>query len=149
MHLAPLDAKITDHRQNEAIVQRRTVNPWSWQDNFGFSQAIEVSGAQRTIFCSGQASTDYEGKPVHLNDMRGQIDQAMDNLETVLRESGAGLSDVVRLNYYTTDVDRFFGIYDTVTGRLAKAGCQPTTLLGVTRLASPEVLVEIEAMAVL
>jgi hypothetical protein len=36
-----------------------------------------------------------------------------------------------------------------VTGRLAKAGCQPTTLLGVTRLASPEVLVEIEAMAVL
>jgi hypothetical protein len=59
--------------RQEAIVQRRRVNPWSWQDSFGFSQAIEVSRAQRTIFCAGQASTDDEGKPVHLNDMRGQI----------------------------------------------------------------------------
>jgi enamine deaminase RidA (YjgF/YER057c/UK114 family) len=46
-------------------------------------------------------------------------------------------------------VDRFFGIYDNRDRPFAKAGCQPTTLLGVTRLASPEVLVEIEATAVL
>ena len=130
-------------------MERRTVNPWSWQDSFGFSQAIEVSGAQRTIFCAGQTSTDEEGKPVHLNDMRAQINQAMDNLETVLRESGAGLSDVVRLNYYTTDVDLLLEAYDAVVGRLAEAGCQPTsTLLGVASLAFPELLVEIEATAV-
>ena len=110
-------------------MERRTVNPWSWQDNFGFSQAIEVSGAQRT--------------------MRGQINQAMDNLETVLRESGAELSNVVRLNYYTTDVDLLLEAYDVLVGRLAEAGCQPTsTLLGVTSLAFPELLVEIEATAV-
>ena len=88
-------------------MERRMVNPWTWQDNFGFSQAIEVSGARRTIFCAGQTSMDGEGTPVHLQDMRAQIGQAMDNLETVLREAGAGLSDVVRLNFYTTDVDRF------------------------------------------
>jgi enamine deaminase RidA (YjgF/YER057c/UK114 family) len=130
-------------------VERRTVNPWSWQDSFGFSQAIEVSGAQRTIFCAGQISTDEEGKPVHLNDMRGQINQAMDNLETVLRASGAGLSDVVRLNYYTTDVDLLLEAYDAVVGRLAEAGCQPARpLLGVASLAFPELLVEIEATAV-
>jgi enamine deaminase RidA (YjgF/YER057c/UK114 family) len=130
-------------------VQRRTLNPWTWQDNFGFSQAIEVSGAQRTIFCAGQTSTGDEGKPVHLNDMRGQINQAMDNLEIVLREAGAGLSDVVRLNYYTTDVDLLLEAYDAVVGRLAEADCQPTsTLLGVTSLAFPELLVEIEATAV-
>jgi len=130
-------------------VQRRTVNPWSWQDSFGFSRAIGVSGAQRTIFCSGQTSTDDEGKPVHLNDMRGQIDQAMDNLETVLRESGAGLSDVVRLNYYTTDVDLLLEAYDALLDRLGEAGCQPaSTLVGVTGLAFPELLVEIEATAV-
>jgi enamine deaminase RidA (YjgF/YER057c/UK114 family) len=53
------------------------------------------------------------------------------------------------LNYYTTDVDRFFEAYDVVAGRLAEAGCQPSsTLLGVTRLAFPELLVEIEATAV-
>ena len=130
-------------------MERRTLNPWTWQDNFGFSQAIEVSGAQRTIFCAGQTSTDHEGKPVHLNDMRGQINQAMDNLEAVLRESDARLSDVVRLNYYTTDVDLLLEVYDAVVGRLAEADCQPTsTLLGVTSLAFPELLVEIEATAV-
>ena len=130
-------------------MERRMVNPWTWQDNFGFSQALEVSGAQRTIFCAGQTSTDDEGTPMHPEDMRAQITQAMDNLETVLREAGAGLSDVVRLNYYTTDVDRFLEAYDAVGGRLAGAGCQPaSTLLGVASLAFPEFLVEIEATAV-
>lgn len=130
-------------------MERRTVNPWTWQDNFGLSQAIQVSGAQRTIFCAGQTSTDDEGSPVYPEDMRAQITQAMDNLETLLRESGARLSEVVRLNYYTIDVDRFFEAHDAVAGRLAEAGCQPSsTLLGVTRLAFPELLVEIEATAV-
>ena len=130
-------------------MQRRTVNPWSWQDSFGFSRAIGVSGAQRTIFCAGQASTDDEGKPVHLNGMRGQINQARGNLETVLRESGAGLSDVVRLNYYTTDVDLLLEESDALLDRLGEAGCQPaSTLVGVTSLAFPELLVEIEATAV-
>ena len=73
----------------------------------------------------------------------------MDDLETVLKEAGAELSDVVRLTHYTTDVDRFFGVYHTVVGRLNEADCRSaTTLLGVTRLASPEILVEVEAMAV-
>jgi len=74
----------------------------------------------------------------------------MDNLETVLREAGYSLSDVVRINYYTTDVDAFFEAYpDEVAGRLAEAGCQPaSTLLGVTRLAFPQLMVEIEATAV-
>jgi len=149
MHLTFPDARITAHRQIGAVLERRTINPWSWQDNLGFSQAIEVSGVQRIIFCAGQTSMDDEGTPLHIGEMRGQINLAMDNLEKVLGESGAGLSDVVRLNYYTTDVDRFFEAYDAVLGRLAEAGCQPTsTLLGVASLAFPELLVEIEATAV-
>jgi enamine deaminase RidA (YjgF/YER057c/UK114 family) len=108
-------------------VQRRTVNPWSWQDSFGFSRAIGV----------------------HFNGMRGQINQARGNLETVLRESGAGLSDVVRLNYYTTDVALLLKASDALLDRLWEAGCQPaSTLVGVTSLAFPELLVEIEATAV-
>jgi enamine deaminase RidA (YjgF/YER057c/UK114 family) len=108
-----------------------------------------VHNVLSTIFCAGQTSTDDEGSPVHPEDMHAQINYAFDNLETVLRESGAGLSDVVRLNYYTTDVDRFFEAHDAVVGRLAAAGCQPSgTLLGVSRLAFPELMVEIEATAV-
>jgi enamine deaminase RidA (YjgF/YER057c/UK114 family) len=131
------------------VVERKVINPWTWQDQFGYVQANEVSGVQRTLICSGQVSINAEGRPVHPEDMGAQLTQAMDNLETVLREAGAELSDVVRLNYYTTDVDRFFEAYGVAAGRLAEAGCRPaSTLLGVTRLAFPELLVEIEATAV-
>jgi enamine deaminase RidA (YjgF/YER057c/UK114 family) len=63
--------------------------------------------------------------------------------------AGFALGDVVRLNYYTTDIDGFLAAYEVVASHLAKAGCQPSSaLLGVTRLAFPELLVEIEATAV-
>jgi enamine deaminase RidA (YjgF/YER057c/UK114 family) len=128
-------------------VQRR-INPWSWQNPLGFSQAIETSGESRVLYCAGQTSVDADGRPLHVGDMRRQIETALDNLETVLAGAGLGLADVVRLNYYTTDVDVFFAAYDAALTRLAKAGCQPaSTLLGITRLALPELLIEIEATA--
>jgi enamine deaminase RidA (YjgF/YER057c/UK114 family) len=130
-------------------MERRTVNPWRWQDAFGFVQAEEVVGGQRTRYCAGQTSVDANGRPVHPGDMRAQLGQALDNLETVLREAGYTLADVVRLNYYTTNVDQFLAHHDVVAGRLAAAGCRlGSTLLGVARLAFPDLLVEIEATAV-
>jgi|TARA_Y100000310_G_scaffold142070_1_gene141535 enamine deaminase RidA (YjgF/YER057c/UK114 family) len=65
--------------------------------------------------------------------------------------SGAGftLADVVRLNYYVTDVDAFMAAAEGFGSRLGQAGCRAaSTLLGVSRLAFPELLVEIEATAV-
>ena len=130
-------------------MERTDINPWKWQDEFGFSQAIEVRGAERVLFCSGQAAIDAEGKPMHPGDMRAQITLALDNLETVLRASGFSFKDVVRLNVYTTDVDKFLENYDAFITRLANAGCRHTdTLLGVTRLAFPEMMIELEATAV-
>ena len=111
-------------------------------------QAHEVAGARRVLLCAGQASVDAEGRPLHAGDMGAQLARALDNLETVLREAGLGLGDVVRLNYYTTDVDAWLAASAVVGQRLAAANCRPaSTLLGVTRLASPELLVEIEATA--
>jgi hypothetical protein len=67
----------------------------------------------------------------------------------VLRQAGFELSQVVRLNTYTTDVDAFLEAGDEAGARLAEAGCRPSaTLLGVARLAFPEYLVELEATAV-
>jgi enamine deaminase RidA (YjgF/YER057c/UK114 family) len=81
--------------------------------------------------------------------MRSQLAAAMDNVEAVLRAGGYELKDIVRLNYYTTDIPAFFAGYSAVTDRLATAGILPSgTLLGVSRLARPELLVEIEATAV-
>ncbi len=129
-------------------MERRVVNPWTWQDEFGFVQANEVSGVQRMLVCAGQSSVDADGHPVFPDDMRAQVGQALDNLETVLGQAGFQLSDVVRLNIYTTDMDGFFETYDTFGARLGAASCRYAgSLLGVARLAFPELMVELEATA--
>lgn len=131
------------------MAQTKLVNPWKWQDQFSFSQAIDVRGADRVVYCAGQTSVDAEGAPMHAGDMAAQINQALNNLETVLRHAGLTLSNVVRLNYYTRDVAAFLQAAPTMGGRLREAGCQPaSTLLGVASLFHPDILVEIEATAV-
>lgn len=129
-------------------MERRAINPWSWQGQFGFSQAIEVRDQSRTLYCAGQTSVDSNGTPLHPDDMGAQLAQAMANLETVLEQAGFTLGDIVRLNVYTTDVDKTLESYGELLGPLSAAGCQPAMmLLGVSRLAFPELLVEIEATA--
>ena len=129
-------------------MDKRPINPWTWQDALGFAQAYEVGPAKRTLVCSGQTSVDAKGVPLHEGDMAAQIRQAIANLETVLGAAGFGLGDVVRLNYYTTDVDAFIQGAAGGMGRLIETGCRPaSTLLGVARLFHPKILVEIEATA--
>ena len=131
-----------------SAMRRRAINPWTWQDAFGYVQANEISGAQRVLICSGQLATDADGELLYANDMRGQIGQSLDNLETVLRAAGFGWADVVRLNYYTTDVDGFMEAMASFGDRLASDGCRPAcTLLGVSRLFHPGQMVELEATA--
>jgi enamine deaminase RidA (YjgF/YER057c/UK114 family) len=131
-------------------VEQRNVNPWTWQDQFGFSQAVEVSGATRVLYCAGQTSTGPDGRTLHAGDLRAQASAALDNLETVLREADLSLSNVVRLTTYVTDVDRYLDEAAPAIGaRLAAAGVQPAaTLLGISRLAFPDLLIELEATAV-
>jgi enamine deaminase RidA (YjgF/YER057c/UK114 family) len=130
-------------------MDKRPVNPWSWQDRYGFSQAIEVKHGERVLYCAGQTSSDAEGRTQHAGDMNGQLNLALDNLETVLQHANMSLSNVVRLNYYTTDVDLLLQSYGALATRLDRAGCKPaSTLLGVARLAFPDMLIEIEATAV-
>jgi enamine deaminase RidA (YjgF/YER057c/UK114 family) len=130
-------------------MEKRVINPWTWQDQFGFVQANDVSGGERTLYCAGQTSVDADGNPLHEGDMQAQVLQAIDNLETVLREAGFQLSDVVRLDVYTTDVDAYLEAAPAAGARLAEAGARfAATLLGVQRLAFPPLLVELEATAV-
>lgn len=125
------------------------INPWQWQDALAFSQAIEVSTSGKALYCSGQTSVDADGRVVHAGDMAAQIGKAFTNLETVLMAAGYNLSHVVRLNYYTTDMEAFNAAYGEVTKRLAPRELQPAgTLLQVAALAMPGLMVEIEATAV-
>jgi len=128
---------------------QRPVNPWSWQEPYGFSQAVEVRDARRQLVCSGQASVDADGTPLHPGDLRAQLRQALANLGTVLATAGMDYGNVVRLNYYTTDVKAYLAASDEVSRCFGDVGCKPAgTLLGVAALFHPDILIELEATAV-
>ncbi|MCA2187834.1 RidA family protein [Nonomuraea cavernae] len=130
-------------------MERTAVNPWAWSVELGYNQGEIVSGHTRTLYCSGQTAMSGEGKPQHAGDMGAQLALSLDNLEAVLGEGGMSLANLVRLNVYTTDVDRLFEHYGALASRLGAAGVAPsTTMLGVTRLAIPGLMVELEGTAV-
>jgi enamine deaminase RidA (YjgF/YER057c/UK114 family) len=128
------------------MLQRNDINPWEWSKAFGFSQAVELKNAQQILLCAGQTATGADGSPPTTTDMTQQLEAALANLSTVLSEAGMTMADVVRLTIYTDDVDALFAAYPTVTGALAP-NLPAMTVLGVTRLAFPQLKVEIEAVA--
>lgn len=130
-------------------IQRTPVNPWTWSADLGYHQGETVSGEARTLYCSGQTATNGDGAPQHAGDMAAQVALSLDNLEAVLGAAGMSMASLVRLTVYTTDVDRLFQHYGVLTSRLDSAGAAPTTtMLGVTRLALPDLMVEFERTAV-
>ena len=129
-------------------MKRTAVNPWSWSLNFGYNQAEMLVGVNRHLVCAGQTSVDADGNPQHPGDMRSQIALALDNLEAVLNAADMDLANVVRLNIYTTDVDEAMKHFDVLGSRFGPVDtAPPMTLLGVTRLAIPPLMFEIEATA--
>jgi enamine deaminase RidA (YjgF/YER057c/UK114 family) len=127
-------------------MERNDINPWEWSKAFGFSQAVEIQGAQKILLCSGQTATGADGSPPTTSDIGEQVRLAFENLVTVLAEAGMTIADVVRLTVYTTDVDGLLGAYGTAAEFLVP-NLPAMTLIGVTRLAFPELKVEIEATA--
>lgn len=129
-------------------MERKPINPWSWSAKLGFDQAELVQGQQRQLICSGQDAVDADGVPQHPGDMAAQLELALDNLETVLAAGDMKLDNVVRLNVYTTDVDDLFKHWASLPARFGDSGGFATSVLGVTRLAAPPLLVLLEATAV-
>ncbi|GGV29647.1 hypothetical protein GCM10010293_29460 [Streptomyces griseoflavus] len=129
--------------------ERGAVNPVPWSVERGFNQGELVSGHTRTLYISGQTAMSGDGRPEHDGDMAAQLALSVDNVEAVLAEAGMSLANLVRLNVYTTDVDLLFRHYGVLAGRLGAAGVAPaTTMLGVTRLAIPGQMIELEGTAV-
>ena len=129
-------------------MERKAVNPWDWSIKLGYNQAEIIDGATRQLICAGQTGVDREGNPLHPGDMRGQIGAALDNLEAVLKHAGMNLSNVVKLGVFATDVDEALKNFDLMGIRFGPHQvAPPMTLLGVTRLAIPGLLFEIEATA--
>ena len=125
------------------------INPWTWQDPLHFSHAVDADGASRVLFLAGQTSVDPDGRALHPGDMAAQLERAFDNLELVLSAAGLTLEQVVRLNYYVTDMAAYASARAVVAARLGSLAVKPSgCLLGVSCLAQPDLMVEIEATAV-
>ena len=130
-------------------MQKREINPTDWLLAFNINQGIEVTGAQRVLYLSGQTSNAADGAPMHPGDLVAQFKLAWSNLKDTLAAADMTPSNVVRLNMYTTDVDAFMAAAGELVQIFAEDGCKPvSTLLGVTRLFEPDILVELEATAV-
>lgn len=141
------DGHNANQKKELTTFKKKIINPWTWQDKWGFVQANEVTGAQRMLFCAGQISVDENGELLHPGDMEKQLNQILDNMETLLEQANFELSDVVRFTYYTTDVNAFAEANLAVlANRLKENNCKPaTSLIGVAALARPGCVVEIEA----
>ena len=111
-----------------------------------YSHVVAVEG-RRLVFLAGQLSRDAHGQVVGKGDMRAQIVQTCENIKAALAAAGASLADVVKMTTFVTDIDEFMRHVDV---RLQYFGQSlPTsTTVEVRKLAQPDLLVEIEVMAV-
>ena len=130
-------------------MQTRTINPTPWLQAFNVNHGVEITDGQRTLYLSGQTSTSGDGTPMHPGDLVAQFTLAWANLKDALAEADMTPANVIRLTMYTTDVDGVMEAAGEIFGLVAADGCGPAaTLLGVTRLFDPSIMIEIEGTAV-
>jgi enamine deaminase RidA (YjgF/YER057c/UK114 family) len=143
----------TTTNQKKATEEKNTMETHQTNVRFinrapaGYSHVVEVKGG-RTLYIAGQISVDKDGNLVGRGDFRAQVKQVFENLKARLEEGGASFKDVVKLNYYLTDVSDLQPLRDTRNSYINTENPPASTLVVVKQLVREEYLLEIEAIAV-
>jgi 2-iminobutanoate/2-iminopropanoate deaminase len=128
-------------------MEKRIINPWNWQDERHYVQAVEVTQFQGILYCSGQAAIFPDGTPSSA-DMKTQFLMAIENLEKLIGESGYETKNIVRLTIYTTAHDEFFANLDILGDWVKKNGIRSAvSAIEVTSL-TETLKIELEATVV-
>ncbi len=124
-------------------------NPKEVGPTNGWSQVVSVEGPKKILYLSGQVSVNAQGELIGPGDLEAQTRQTYSNILAVLKSEGASFAEVVKMNTYTTQPEKV-ELIRKVRREFIKDGNFPAaTLIGVTALADPAWLVEVEAVAVL
>ena len=114
-----------------------------------YSHAVSLAGQAKLVYVSGQVSWGPDGRVVGAGDMRAQCEQVFKNLTAVLAAAGAGWEDIVKMNSYMVNLNaENVATFREARAAYLKPGQMPaSTLVGVTSLVQPELLLEVEVVA--
>lgn len=127
------------------------LNPPEIHAPFGYSHVVEVTAPARVVYLSGQVGLDQSGAIAGgPGDFEAQAAQAFENLKAALAAVGAGFEHLIRINNYMVDIERNLPTFREVRNRYLPASTPPaSTTIGVSGLAIPGLVFEIEAVAML
>jgi 2-iminobutanoate/2-iminopropanoate deaminase len=113
----------------------------------GYSQAVKATDAKTILFLAGQVAYDKDGGPAHRGDFKGQAREALRSLKALVEAGGGTMDSIVKVNTYVTDI-RYRGDWAAVREEFFGKKMPASTMIGVTELAHPDWLIEVEAVAI-
>jgi enamine deaminase RidA (YjgF/YER057c/UK114 family) len=126
---------------------KTAINPWQWQFERNYAQAIEVKNVQSTLYCSGQVAIDQNGISSSA-DMKTQLLLSIENLEKVIKTANYSLEGIVRLNIYTTSTNELMQHFPVLQEWLVKHKIQQATTVLEVKGLFENLTVELEATVV-
>ncbi|SFG14212.1 Enamine deaminase RidA, house cleaning of reactive enamine intermediates, YjgF/YER057c/UK114 family [Pontibacter chinhatensis] len=126
---------------------KNIINPWSWQDERNYVQAVEVKNIEGTLYVSGQTAISDEGISSN-EDMRSQLIQTIQSLEKVIRKADYELKNIVRLNIYTTSNTELLENFDIIQNWITENKIKQTSTVLEVKSLFETLKVEFEATVV-